>query len=54
MKDMNKNKVLANKMNLQLLAENTVKDADLARVRDVDFTERFVAGIETLMKMLVI
>lgn len=49
---MNKNKVLANKMNLQLLAENTVKDADLAKVRDVDFTERFVAGIETLMKML--
>ena len=52
MKDMNKNKVLANKMNLQLLAENTVKDADLAKVRDVDFTERFVAGIQTLMKML--
>ena len=49
---MNKNKVLANKMNLQLLAENTVKDADLAKVRDVDFTERFVAGIQTLMKML--
>jgi hypothetical protein len=38
--------------NLQLFAENTVKDADLAKVRDVDFTERFVAGIDTLMKML--
>lgn len=42
------------KMNLQLFAvdENTVKAADLAKVRDVDFTERFTAGIETLMKML--
>lgn len=49
---MNMNKVLVNKMNLQLLAENTVKDADLAKVRDVDFTERFVTGIQTLMKML--
>lgn len=49
---MNMNKVLVNKMNLQLLAENTVKDADLSKVRDVDFTERFVAGINTLMKML--
>lgn len=37
---------------LQLFAENTVKSADLAKVRDVDFTERFTAGIETLMKML--
>lgn len=40
--------------NLQLFAvdANTVKAADLAKVRDVDFTERFSAGIETLMKML--
>lgn len=38
--------------NLQLFAENTTKAADLAKVRDVDFTERFSAGIETLMKML--
>lgn len=37
---------------LQLFAENTVKSADLAKVRDVDFTERFTTGIETLMKML--
>lgn len=42
------------KMDLQLFAvdTNTVKAADLAKVRDVDFTERFAAGIETLMKML--
>ena len=42
------------KMNLQLFAvdEKTIKAADLAKVRDVDFTERFTAGIETLMKML--
>lgn len=42
------------KYDLQLFAvdTNTVKDADLARVRDVDFTERFNAGIQTLMKML--
>lgn len=41
-------------INLQMFAvdENTIKSADLAKVRDVDFTERFVAGIETLMKML--
>lgn len=39
-------------LNLQLFADNTVKDADLSKVRDVDFTERFVAGIDTLMKML--
>ena len=39
-------------MNLQLFAENTVKSEDLAKVKDVDFTERFSAGIETLMKML--
>jgi hypothetical protein len=40
------------KFNLQLFAENTTKAADLAKVRDVDFTERFSAGIQTLMKML--
>lgn len=42
------------KFNLQLFAvdANTVKAADLNRVRDVDFTERFSTGIETLMKML--
>ena len=41
------------KLNLQLFADaNTVKSADLAKVRDVDFTERFTTGIETLMKML--
>lgn len=42
------------KMNLQLFAvdTNTIKAADLAKVRDVDFTERFNTGIETLMKML--
>lgn len=44
--------LMATKLNLQLFAENTVKDVDLAKVRDVDFTERFVTGIETLMKML--
>lgn len=38
--------------NLQLFAENTTKAADLAKVRDVDFAERFSAGIDTLMKML--
>ena len=37
---------------LQLFAENTINAADLAKVRDVDFTERFSTGIETLMKML--
>lgn len=41
------------KMNLQLFADaNTIKAADLAKVRDVDFTERFSASIATLMKML--
>lgn len=42
------------KMNLQIFAvdENTIMAADLAKVRDVDFAERFSAGIETLMKML--
>lgn len=40
-------------LDLQLFAdENTVKAADLAKVRDVDFTERFSKGIDTLMKML--
>ena len=38
--------------NLQLFAENTTSSADLAKVRDVDFAERFSAGIDTLMKML--
>lgn len=38
--------------NIQLFAENTTKAADLAKVRDVDFAERFSAGIDTLMKML--
>lgn len=38
--------------NLQLFAENTITAADLAKVRDVDFAERFSAGIGTLMKML--
>ena len=38
-------------MNLQLFADAT-KSADLAKVRDVDFTERFVAGVDTLMEML--
>lgn len=46
---MNMNK----KLSLQLFADaNTVTAADLAKVRDVDFTERFTKGIETLMKML--
>ena len=42
------------KMNLQLFAvdEKMGKAADLAKVRDVDFTERFVADLGTLMKML--
>ena len=40
------------RMNLQLFAENTTTAADLAKVRDVDFTERFSTGIQTLMKML--
>ena len=40
------------RMNLQLFAENTTTAADLAKVRDVDFTERFSAGIDTLLKML--
>lgn len=42
------------KMNLQLFAvdANTITAAELAKVRDVDFTERFAAGIQTLMTML--
>ena len=41
------------KFNLQLFAaENMTTAADLKKVRDVDFTERFTSGIETLMKML--
>lgn len=40
-------------INLQLFAaENTITAADLAKVRDVDFTERFTADLGTLMKML--
>lgn len=41
-------------INLQLFSvdPNTVLSADLAKVRDVDFTERFTTGIETLMAML--
>lgn len=43
-----------NKMNLQLFAvdANTVTAADLAKVRDVDFAERFSTDLSTLMKML--
>ena len=42
------------KIDLQLFAVDakTVKEADLAKVRDVDFTERFSKGIDTLMAML--
>lgn len=42
------------KMNLQLFAadEKMIKATDLAKVRDVDFLERFTTGIQTLMKML--
>ena len=40
-------------INLQLFAaENTITSADLAKVRDVDFTERFTSDLGTLMKML--
>ena len=38
--------------NMQLFAENTTTAADLAKVRDVDFAERFSAGLDTLLKML--
>lgn len=39
---------------LQMFAVDakTVKAADLAKVRDVDFTERFTTDLSTLMKML--
>ena len=42
------------KFDLQMFAVDakTVKNADLAKVRDVDFTERFSKGIDTLMAML--
>lgn len=42
------------KMNLQIFAvdEKTITAADLAKVRDVDFAERFSTGIATLQKML--
>ncbi len=41
-------------LDLQMFAvdEKTIKAADLAKVRDVDFTLRFEAGIQTLMEML--
>lgn len=47
---MNRNR----KLNLQLFAVDPKmqKSSDFAKVRDVDFTERFVSGIDTLMKML--
>ncbi len=42
------------KMNIQLFAVDpkTTMAADLAKVRDVDFAERFTADLSTLMKML--
>lgn len=42
------------KFDLQMFAVDakTVKEADLAKVRDVDFTARFSKGIDTLMAML--
>lgn len=44
---------MKNMMNLQLFADaNMVTAADLNKVRDVDFAERFSVGLETLMKML--
>ena len=43
---------MKNRIDLQLFAENTINAADLAKVRDVDFAERFSTGIQTLMKML--
>ena len=40
-------------INLQMFADaNLVKSTDLNKVRDVDFAERFSAGLENLMKML--
>ena len=43
-----------NKFELQRFAVDPkmIKTADLAKVRDVDFTSQFVAGLDTLMKML--
>lgn len=43
-----------NMIDLQLFAvdAHTVKAADLAKVRDVDFAERFSTELSTLMKML--
>ena len=43
-----------NMIDLQLFAvdTNTIKAADLAKVRDVDFAERFSTDLSTLMKML--
>lgn len=40
--------------NLQLFAvdANTIKNADLAKVKDVDFAEQFGKGLDTLMAML--
>jgi hypothetical protein len=45
---------MKNRIDLQLLAvdEKTVKSADLAKVRDVDFTLRFEKDLRTLMAML--
>lgn len=45
---------MENKINLQLFAVDpkTITQTDLAKVRDVDFTERFSTGIQTLMTML--
>jgi hypothetical protein len=38
---------------IQMFADaNAIKSADLAKVRDVDFAERFSANLATLMKML--
>ncbi len=42
----------ANGLQLFAVDEKMIKSADLAKVRDVDFTARFTTGIETLMKML--
>lgn len=40
-------------INLQLFADtNNITSADLKKVRDVDFTERFTSDLGTLMKML--
>lgn len=45
---------MKNRIDLQLFAvdEKTVKSADLAKVRDVDFTLRFEKDLRTLMAML--